>query len=419
IAPSPTGIPHIGNTRTALFNWLFARANNGKFIVRVEDTDRQRLVEGSLEKILEILEFLGLDWNEGPKVGGDFGPYIQSERKDLYQKYAKILVEKGMAYEDEGAVRFKVEKGKIWKWDDQVHGEISFKSDVLEDFVILKSDGFPTYHLAVVVDDNAMKISHVLRGDEWISSTPKHLMLYSKLGWKPPVFGHLPLILGPDKSKLSKRHGAQSVLDYRDEGYLAESLINFMALLGWSPKDNQEILSLEVLIKKFDLKDVNTTNPIFNRDKLDWFNRKWIKKLSNEDLYLRLQPFIPKDWDKNYVVASLDDAKERMTILPDFATFVKGEFERPKTVYVKRVAQKPEDKKFIKEYLSFLGNVEFISGNLETKSLEFVKGSKLDLRSTFMLVRRIVLGADITLPLFSAFERMGKEEVLERLKNAI
>src|SRR3989344_899250 len=223
IAPSPTGIPHIGTTRTALFNWLFARANNGKFIVRVEDTDRQRLVEGSLEKILEILEFLGLDWNEGPKVGGDFGPYIQSERKDLYQKYAKILVEKGMAYEDEGAVRFKVEKGKIWKWDDQVHGEISFKSDVLEDFVILKSDGFPTYHLAVVVDDNAMKISHVLRGDEWISSTPKHLMLYSKLGWKPPVFGHLPLILGPDKSKLSKRHGAQSVLDYRDEGYLAES----------------------------------------------------------------------------------------------------------------------------------------------------------------------------------------------------
>ncbi|HEY5600551.1 MAG TPA: glutamate--tRNA ligase family protein, partial [Patescibacteria group bacterium] len=161
IAPSPTGIPHIGNTRTALFNWLFARANNGKFIVRVEDTDRQRLVEGSLEKILEILEFLGLDWNEGPKVGGDFGPYIQSERKDLYQKYAKVLVEKGMAYEDEGAIRFKVEKDKLWKWDDQIHGEISFKSDVLEDFVILKSDGFPTYHLAVVVDDNAMKISHV------------------------------------------------------------------------------------------------------------------------------------------------------------------------------------------------------------------------------------------------------------------
>ncbi len=284
IAPSPTGIPHIGNTRTALFNYLFDKKNKGQFILMIEDTDRRRLVPGALEKILEILEFLGINWDEGPKKDGGFGPYIQSERLLIYRQYAEELIKKGKAYYcfcsserleklklkqkqkkippkydklclnlshreiqkkikngEKPVIRLKVPEGRKISWNDLIQGEIEFDSSSLDDQILLKSDGFPTYHLAVVVDDHLMKITHVLRGAEWISSTAKHLLLYQAFGWKQPVIGHFPIILGPDKSKLSKRHGAKSALDYRDEGYLPEALNNFMAFLGWSYKDNSDL----------------------------------------------------------------------------------------------------------------------------------------------------------------------------------
>src|SRR3989344_890086 len=281
--PSPTGIPHIGNTRTALFNYLFAKHHKGAFILRIEDTDRALLVEGAEEKIKEILEWLGLSWDEFSK---------QSERLVLYKEATEELLKKGLARKDEGAVRFIIPKGlpagrqgETVSWKDGVGDkEISFKSEDLEDFVILKSDGFPTYHLANVVDDHDMKISHVIRGDEWISSVPKHILLYKAVGWEHPAFVHLPVIVGSDKAKLSKRHGAESVLEYRDRGYLKEALLNFMALLGWNPGGDKEIMSMDEMIKLFDLKDVNTASPMFDVKKLEWMNAVYIRESQISDL---------------------------------------------------------------------------------------------------------------------------------------
>ena len=277
-APSPTGDPHIGNIRSALFAWLFARHKQGEFIIRIEDTDRERSVEGSVDRIKESLEFLGLDYDEGLDKGGEYGPYVQSERQDLYKKHAQQLVDEDKAYHcfcsperldemrkeqqknkqapkydrkclqlseaeikeklaagEPHVIRFEVPEG-ITAFKDVVRGKVSIKNDTLDDQVILKSDGFPTYHLAVIVDDHLMKISHIIRAEEWLPSTPKHILLYQAFNWDVPEYVHLPMILGSDKKKLSKRHGAVSFLDYRDRGYLPEALVNFMAFLGWNPK---------------------------------------------------------------------------------------------------------------------------------------------------------------------------------------
>jgi len=293
-APSPTGSPHIGNIRSALFAWLFARHNQGEFIVRIEDTDRTRLVEGSVEKIKESLEFLNMDYDEGLDKGGEYEPYVQSERQDLYKKYAYKLIGSHQAYHcfctperldemrqeqqknkqapkydrrclqlseaeikeklaagEPHVIRFQIPEG-ITAFKDIVHGKISIKNDTLDDQVILKSDGFPTYHLAVIVDDHLMKISHVIRAEEWLPSTPKHILLYQAFNWDVPEYAHLPMILGSDKKKLSKRHGATAFLDYKEQGYLPEALVNFMVFLGWNPKSEREKFSLQELVKEFD-----------------------------------------------------------------------------------------------------------------------------------------------------------------------
>src|SRR3989344_2438546 len=270
-APSPTGIPHIGNIRTALFNFLFAKNQKGAFILRIEDTDRKRLIPGSIPQIKESLKVLGLVWDE---------EYLQSERLSLYHKQLEVLKGKGLVYQSEGAWFFKVPDKKLIDWQDGVHGHVEFQTDVIEDFVVLKSDKFPTYHFASVVDDYEMTITHVIRGDEWISSTPKHLLLYQSFGWTPPKFIHTPPILGHDKKKLSKREGARSVLEYIADGYLPEALVNFLALLGWAPKGDQELFTLEELIQEFSLDRLNKNSPIFNLEKLRWLNGKWIRKLS-------------------------------------------------------------------------------------------------------------------------------------------
>jgi glutamyl-tRNA synthetase len=294
-APSPTGMPHVGNIRTALFNWVFARHHGGKFIVRIEDTDRSRFVEGSEQAILQSLRWLGLDWDEGPEVGGPYAPYYQSQRLEIYQRIAHQLVEEGKAYkcfctpeeleqmraqqraqgaaatmydrrcrkltpaevkarEDAGlpyVIRFKMPLEGTVEYDDLIHGCTVFQNKLTDDFVMLKSDGFPTYHLANVVDDHLMEVTHVLRGDEWVSSMPRHLNLYKALGWEPPQFAHLPLLLGPDKQKLSKRHGAVEFTDFIRQGYLPEAMFNFLAICGWNPGDDREILSREEIIQLF------------------------------------------------------------------------------------------------------------------------------------------------------------------------
>ncbi len=272
-APSPTGVPHVGNIRTALFNYFFAKANQGTFILRIEDTDQARKVPGAEDVIKESLLWLGVAWDEY---------IVQSERILEYKKYAQELVEKGLARNDAGAVRFIVPKedNKI-SWQDAVGNKrVEFNNRDIEDFIILKSDGFPTYHLANVIDDYAGKISHVIRGEDWISSTPKHILLYLAFGWEKdiPVFAHVPNILGTDKKKLSKRRGAKSVLDFKKEGFLPEALLNYLMLLGWSPKDDREILSKTDFEQEFDLSKINIAPAVFDEKKLLWINGEYIRK---------------------------------------------------------------------------------------------------------------------------------------------
>ena len=345
-APSPTGIPHIGNTRTALFNYLFAKSRDGEFILRIEDTDRKRIVKGAEDAILEILEWLSI------KPDGEV--LHQSERPEIYKKYAEMLLDKKIAYEKEGAVRVKMPDDKNFSWTDLVgNKKINFSGKDQEDFVILKSDGFPTYHLANVVDDYLMKITHVIRGEEWISSTPKHIHLYQSFDWEMPQFAHLSVILGPDKTKLSKRHGAKSALDYRSDGYLKEALLNYMALLGWNPGGDREVMTMDEMIKLFKIEDINTANPIFDNTKLEWLNGVWIRTIASdkiknkkENLKNRLLEFYKDDEEILSLLNSpksqllINAASSRMKTLSDFKTLISIKSSRKKTKEEKNIADK-------------------------------------------------------------------------------
>ncbi|MGA2967606.1 MAG: glutamate--tRNA ligase family protein [Candidatus Levyibacteriota bacterium] len=339
-APSPTGIPHIGNTKTALYNFLFARANKGEFILRIEDTDQKRVVDGAEKAILEILDWLGLKY--------DGKPIHQSERLEIYKKYVQELLDKKIAHQKEGAIWVKVPEGKTFEWTDKIgNKKIRFLGKDVDEFVILKSDGFPTYHLANIVDDHLTEITDVIRGEEWISSTPKHLFLYESFGWTPPNFAHMPVILGPDKTKLSKRHGAKSALDYRNEGFVKEALLNFMALLGWNPGGNQEQMSLNFMTKNFKLEDVNSASPIFDIQKLEWLNGVWLRSFDEGELEKRLREYYSQDsavlnvLNKNKTTKGIiiGAAQSRMRTLADFKKLIsEGESARKKTKEEKEVA---------------------------------------------------------------------------------
>jgi glutamyl-tRNA synthetase len=287
-APSPTGYLHVGGARTALFNWLYARRHGGAFVLRIEDTDPTRSSWDMVAGIVDGLRWLGLDWDEGPDVGGPHEPYFQSQRFDKYRAQAGALVAAGKAYHDEGAIRFKVPPGQT-EFEDLVHGPVKFENEHIENFVILRSDGHPTYHLSVVVDDIDMEITHVVRGDDHISNTPKQVLLYEAFGKRPPKFAHVPLILGPDKKRLSKRHGATSVTEYSRLGYLPEAMVNFLALLGWSPGGDRELFSKDELVSLFTLEGISGGNAVFNPEKLDWFNQQHIGRLSPAALLARLE----------------------------------------------------------------------------------------------------------------------------------
>ena len=287
-APSPTGYLHVGGARTALFNWLYARRHGGVFVLRIEDTDVERSQAELVTGILDGLRWLGIDWDEGPEVGGPHAPYFQSQRLDRYRAAAKQLLDSGQAFEDGGAIRFKVPPGKT-TFVDSVHGPIEFDNEHIESFVILRSDTHPTYHLSVVCDDIDMEITHVVRGDDHISNTPKQVLLYNAFGKTPPTFAHLPLIMGADKQRLSKRHGATSVMEYEKLGYLPEAMFNFLALLGWGTGSNDELLTKNDLIQRFNLEGISGGNAVFNTEKLDWFNHQYLLKLTDEELVARIQ----------------------------------------------------------------------------------------------------------------------------------
>jgi glutamyl-tRNA synthetase len=344
-APSPTGYLHVGGARTALFNWLFARRSGGVFVLRIEDTDLERSSQDMVEGILEGLRWLGLDWDEGPAIGGEFGPYFQSERLERHRAMAERLVADGHAYycyctaetlkakrdaaEQAGSawkydrtccvltgdqiaereqqrmprvVRFRVPDGPT-RFDDLVHGPIEFEGEHIEDFVLLRSDAQPTYQLSVVSDDVEMKITHVVRGDDHVSNTPKQILLYRAIGAPEPRFAHVPLILGPDKKRLSKRHGATSVTEYERQGYLPEAMFNFLSLLGWSPGNDDEIFTREALIDAFALEGISGGNAVFNPEKLDWFNQQHIMRLAPDELALRIKPWLETAglWNDDYL----------------------------------------------------------------------------------------------------------------------
>jgi len=455
-APSPTGIPHIGNTRTALFNWLFARQNGGRFVVRIEDTDRKRYQPEAEKKILAILKFLGLNWDEGPKMGGPYGPYFQSRRLALYRQAAEELVKKGAAYycfcspqrlqnlrkkqQERGqiprygrhclslskkeieekkragsyVIRLKMPENRIFSWQDLVQGEIKIDAKEIDDQVLLKSDGFPTYHLAVVVDDHLMKISHVFRGVEWISSAPKHLAIYEALGWEVPKMAHLPLILGPDRTKLSKRHGAKSILDYRDEGYLKEALINFMAYLGWSYKDNAQLLSPDELIRVFSLKNVQKQNAIFDIKKLDWFNGQYIRMKSDEELVELLKPFAPKEASEEILAKIVPLIKERIVKLSDFQTLADFFFKRPK-ISSSLFADK-DYKEYLEKAAEALQSIEVWNEPEITKALmALIEKNGWKTGDFFMAIRLAITGSSFTPPINDSMAILGREETLVRL----
>jgi nondiscriminating glutamyl-tRNA synthetase len=357
-APSPTGYMHVGNFRTALYAYLFAKKNRGEFILRIEDTDQKRYVQDALEKLIEILNWAGFDYSEGVYIEdgkvlqkGEFGPYIQSERLDLYKKYVDELIASGQAYHcfctperlekmrsvqsaqkqapmydrtclkltseeiqerinrgEKYVIRQKINTEGFTEFDDLIRGKVKIQNNLLDDQVLLKSDGYPTYNFANVVDDNLMQISHILRGEEYVSSTPKYIQLYQNFGWDVPKFAHLPLILNPDKTKLSKRQDDVTVEDYIKKGYLREAIINFVALLGWNPGDGstQEVFSLEELIEKFDLTHVHKSGAVFDLKKLDWLNAQYIKKLSIDELYKQALPFLLQ---KDFYIKAAEEKK--------------------------------------------------------------------------------------------------------------
>ena len=474
-APSPTGLLHIGGARTALFNWLFARRHGGVFVLRIEDTDTRRSSEDLVAGILSGLRWLGIDWDEGPGVNGPHEPYFQSARLENYRVAVDQLVASGHAYfcfcqpeelkerreaaqarhagwmydraclhrSDKAmaqlksagiphAIRFKVPKGRT-RFDDVVRGSIEVDNATIEDFVILRSDGRPTYHLSVVVDDVDMAITHVVRGDDHTSNTPKHVLLYKALNAPPPQFAHVPLIFGADRKRLSKRHGATSVAEFQHMGYLPDALVNFLALLGWSPGEDREMLTRDEMVQAFTLEGVSGGNAVFDQKKLDWFNSRHIELLQADEIIDKIQPLLEESklWREEY--ASVGDSrtwlasiinllKSRATVLPDFI-----EYGRP--FLVDEVTYEPEA---VKKRLLVVGLADHVAAlreayaaleedRFDSSSLEGVLRSIADSRSIkagvlIHATRVAMTGTTVSPSLFEMVELMGRAKTISRLK---
>ncbi len=474
-APSPTGFPHVGNIRTALFDWLFARHMGGKFILRIEDTDTARKVEGAVEAIMDSLRWLGLDWDEGPEVGGDYGPYFQSQRLEMYRQAAERLVAQGDAYycycsserlkemraeqvrrkqppgydrlcrelspqqrtekEAEGikaVVRFKIPLEGQTTYNDVIFGEVTFEHNTLDDFVLLKSDGYPTYHLANVVDDHAMEISHVIRAEEWISSTPRHLLLYRALGLEPPQFVHHPMILGPDRAKLSKRHGAVSIIEYREQGYLPETMFNFLSLIGWSLDDKTELMSRQELVENFSLERIGKTGAIFNRDKLDWMNGVYIRGLSLEDFTQQALPFlnsglprrVKRPISTDYVKQMMPLIQERAKTLAEVPELVQfffvDELDYDADLLIGKDMSQESAARALEVSQQRLEKVEpFDTESLEALLRPLAVELGLKTGQLFGTLRVAVTGGTAAPPLFQTMAVLGKEPCLKRIEAAL
>ena len=394
-APSPTGYLHVGGARTALFNWLFARKNNGKFILRIEDTDQVRSTQEAIQAILNGMRWLGLDWDEGPEIGGEYGPYFQTQRLDLYNKYLTELLDKKAAYEKDGAVYFK---------STDPDGNI-------EDFVIRRSDGMPVYNYAVVIDDALMKITHIIRGDDHLSNTPRQVMIYKALNFTIPKIVHVPMILGPDGQRLSKRHGATSVEEYAKQGILAEAMVNYLARLGWAYKD-QEFFTRADLIDKFSLNKVGKSAAIFDNKKLEWLNAEHIKKASLQ----RLKDFLPAEYlrhpniDK---ILSLSQSRMKTTehIAKSCAYFIEDKI----TIPAELQAEAESVKKYLPELSARLQAADWQIASIEKTVRDLAAEKNLDAAQLIMPLRISLTGSNVSPGIFEVMELLGKNLTVARL----
>jgi glutamyl-tRNA synthetase len=465
-APSPTGYLHVGGARTALFNWLYARHHNGVFILRIEDTDRTRYQEDALQDLMDGLRWLGLDWDEGPEVGGDYGPYFQSQRLGLYQEYAQKLVDEGHAYKCYCSPERLAEMRKLQRGRDQtgydrrcrtltakeradyeaqgivpvirlavplegqtsfhdiIRGDTTVENSSLDDLVLLKSDGYPTYHLANVVDDHFMAISHIMRADEWLPSVPRHVLLYQAFGWEIPIYAHLPVILAPTgKGKLSKRHGGVAVHDFRREGYLPEAMVNFLARVGWSYDDKTEFFTRQELIKKFDLEGVNKSPAAFSYDKLDWMNGTYIRQLGLDELAERLLPFLTGA-DLATVRRLAPLVQERLKKLAELVEltdfFFTAELDYDPQLLIGKKMTAEESLAALARARETLASLpDFGEETLEPALRALAEEMSLKVGQLFGVIRVAVTGKKVAPPLFGTLAVLGREKALLRMDKAL
>ncbi len=479
-APSPTGLQHIGGVRTALFNYFFARAQGGKFILRIEDTDQERYSDEALDDLYETLAWLGITWDEGPIVGGPNGPYVQSERFALYKEYAEKLVADGKAYycyctperldavraeqqaaksEQQGydrhcrnlraeeraeyekqgivpVIRLKVPTEGKTTFHDILMGDITRKNrDVSPDPVLLKSDGFPTYHLANVIDDHLMGITHIMRAQEWIPSGPLHIILYEAFGWEPPAYCHLPMVMGKDGQKLSKRHGSTAVRDFREQGYLSEALLNYVSLVGWSYDGEREFFTREELEELFTLEKINKAPGVFDYKKLDWFNGQYIRQKSDEELLALLLPYLLK---AGFVTEPIDgetreklllltaSAKERLKVLSDIVPLSRFLFEEPVWDDISLFAAKGVGLDVATEALERADEVlkaGLVAGTeitvIEDQLSALAGEMGVKVGAVFMPIRVALTASTVSLPLFDSIRLLGEERSLGRIERAL
>lgn len=433
-APSPTGHLHIGNARTALFNYLFARHHGGDFIIRIEDTDVARNVEGGITSQLNNLKWLGMDWDEGVDVGGPFGPYNQLSRLELYKKYAFELLEKGYAYKDfkegseEFAIRFKVPENVLYEFDDVIRGTLKFESKDVEDWIILKDNGIPTYNFAVVIDDHYMEISHVFRGEEHITNTPKQLMVYDALGWEYPTFGHMTIIVNEDRKKLSKRdtNTIQFIEDYKNLGFLPEAMLNFLSLLGWSPKDDEEILSKEELISLFDEHRLSAAPSYFDKQKLAYINSRYLKALSMDELKDLTRPFLINHGieikNEAWLESLLSILKDRLSYGAEITKYYDQFFHHD---FVLEPSVLEEVKEFdnevvIKGFMDAISSVDFTDDVAINQALKDT-GKALNIKGKplFMPIRIATTGEAHGPSLPVSLSLLGKELVIKRMNKTL
>lgn len=466
MAPSPTGEMHVGSMATLLKNYAYAKKHDGQFVLRIEDTDQERLVTGAVDRLKKVIRDYGLDWDEGPDRGGPYEPYIQSQRLKIYQEKAHQLLNSGQAYycfcskerlkklraEQQTAkqppkydgqcrdlftteaqrkieagesyvIRLRVPANETIEFTDLIRGQIKVSSNEVDDQVLLKSDGYPTYHLAVVVDDHLMKISHVMRGEEWISSTPKRILLYQAFGWQPPIYVHIPVFLNPDgQGKMSKRKGTVSARSFLDRGFLPAAMLNFFMILGWASSDQREILSLAEYIQEFEPEDISANSVVFDLKKLRWMNGVYIRRLSLEQLAEKIKPFLPDDFPIDQQHQILPLVHERLETLADIEELTSF-FYRPIKVDQAQLLTKA-DPALVKEQL--LATTAQLS-TLKEWNLDQIESAIRNLQADhhwkkgqyFMMLRQVMTGRKVSPPLFETIQVLGQRQALDRISEAL